>query len=168
MKLTVRLNQIFSRLNTEHQWTTIPEYRSSLFFSQDSRMANRSIIYEGRLVREVSVLDQYAFMVDTVATNDEKGNRRPVARTVLFYEHSPYFSEALVAMKRSRDADRLRLNPVEGDVINMLNPETIPIVSFSLRIKRTEGQLVIMSDSNTIKAHGGRRLHRTRVPCIRT
>jgi len=40
MKLTVRLNQIFSRLNTEHQWTTIPEYGSSLFFSRDSRMAN--------------------------------------------------------------------------------------------------------------------------------
>ena len=142
LELTVRLNQTLSRLTTDHQWVTIPECRSSLLFSRDSRLANRSTLYEGELVREVSVLDQYAFMADSGVTLQGLINMEIVVQwreQSSFYEHSPYFSDALVAMKRSKDADRLRLNPVDGEIIQMLYPETIPIVFILLANKEARG-----------------------------
>jgi len=42
-------------------------------------------------------------------------------------------------MKRSRDTDRLRLNPVDGHDIDMHKPETIPIVYILFAYKEDRG-----------------------------
>jgi len=139
---TARLNTILNRLNTDHQWVTIPDCRSSLLFSRDSRVANRSTLYEGKLVREVSVLDQYAFLADLGVTIPGVMNMETIVQwreQSSLYENSPYLSEAFFAMKRSKDADRLRLSPVDDEIIQMLNPETIPIVFILLAYKEARG-----------------------------
>ena len=57
------------------------------------------------------------------------------------YEHSPYMLDAFAAMKRSKDADRLRLNPVDHEIIQMIRPETIPVVFILLAYKEAKGSI---------------------------
>jgi len=144
LEVTVHLNQILSRLNTDHQWVTLRDCRSRLLFSRDSRVANRSTLYEGRLVREVSILDQYEFLADSGVTIQGLMTMDTIVQwreQSSLYEHSPYVLDAVAAIKRSKDADRLRLNPVDAEMIQMISPETIPVVFILLAYKEAKGSI---------------------------
>ena len=144
LEVKVHLNQILSRLNTDHQWVTLLDCRSRLLFSRDSRVANRSTLYEGKLVREVSVLDQYEFLADSGVTIQGLLTMDTIVQwreQSSLYEHSPYMLDAFAAMKRSKDADRLRLNPVDDEMIQMISPETIPVVFILLAYKEAKGSI---------------------------
>ena len=144
LEVTVHLNQILSRLNTDHQWVTLRDCRSRLLFSRDSRVANRSTLYEGNLVREVSVLDQYEFLADSGVTIQGLLTMDTIVQwreQSSLYEHSPYVLDAVAAIKRSKDADRLRLNPVDAEMIQMISPETIPVVFILLAYKEAKGSI---------------------------